>query len=174
MISDKEYKVIDIIHENSNYSQRDISEKAGFSLGLTNIILKKLIEKGFLKIKHFDKKRFLYLLTPRAISEKTKKSYKFVKKTIESISRMKTISIVEIEKKLKKGFTEFVIIGENELADIAEIAFNNLEGYNFKYIRLKQFKETDLENPVYIITGDDIKLNKKNCINIFNAVTKNI
>ena len=63
------------IGSNKNKSQRDLAKEMGFSLGKLNYCLKRLNEKGLVKIKNFKKnpnKLTMYLLTPKGINEKTK------------------------------------------------------------------------------------------------------
>ncbi len=43
-LSEKELKFVDYIAKNTSNSQRDISADLGLSLGLTNIMLKRLIK----------------------------------------------------------------------------------------------------------------------------------
>ena len=64
-------------------SQRKMAKKLGFSLGKLNYCLKALNKKGFIKIKNFkknpDKLSYLYILTPKGITKKTKLTLNFMK-----------------------------------------------------------------------------------------------
>ena len=79
-------------------SQRELAEELGFSLGKLNYCLKALKVKGFLKIKNFGKNpnkiNYLYVLTPKGISEKTKLTLNFMKKKMQEFDELKK----EIEK----------------------------------------------------------------------------
>ena len=64
-------------------SQRKMAKKLGFSLGKLNYCLKALNKKGFIKIKNFKKNlnklSYLYILTPKGITKKTKLTLNFMK-----------------------------------------------------------------------------------------------
>ena len=61
---------------NPNYTQRELSQEMGVSLGKINYCMKKLIEKGWVKLINFsrnpNKVGYTYLLTPKGIEHKDK------------------------------------------------------------------------------------------------------
>ena len=80
-------------------SQRYLAEELGFSLGKLNYCLKKLKEKGLIKIKNFKKNpnklNYIYILTPKGIAEKTKLTVSFMKRKMEEYEELKK----ELDKK---------------------------------------------------------------------------
>jgi len=80
-------------------SQRKLASELGFSLGKLNYCLKALKSKGLIKISNFKKNpnkiNYIYVLTPRGISEKTKLTLNFMKRKIKEYEELKK----EIKKK---------------------------------------------------------------------------
>ena len=74
-------------------SQRELAEELGFSLGKLNYCLKALKGKGLLKIKNFsknpDKINYLYVLTPKGMTEKAKLTINLMKKKMEEYDELK-------------------------------------------------------------------------------------
>ena len=64
------------IKNKPNSSQRELANDLDFSLGKLNYCLKALKAKGLIKIKNFSKNpkkiNYIYLITPKGISEKTR------------------------------------------------------------------------------------------------------
>nr|NIM03326.1 winged helix-turn-helix transcriptional regulator [bacterium]NIO73593.1 winged helix-turn-helix transcriptional regulator [bacterium] len=54
---DYEFKIIFEIDKNLNTTQRKISRQIGLSLGMTNLVIRKLIAKGYIKVKGLDRRR---------------------------------------------------------------------------------------------------------------------
>ena len=77
------------IQSKSDITQRDLANELGFSLGKLNYCLKALKNKGLIKIKNFEKNKskmnYMYLLTPKGISAKTKLTINFMKKKNDGI-----------------------------------------------------------------------------------------
>ena len=71
------------LEEKPNYTQRELSKEMGVSLGKVNYCIKKLMEKGLVKLSNFnnnsDKVSYIYLLTPKGIENKTKLTIEFLK-----------------------------------------------------------------------------------------------
>ena len=77
-----------------NASQRDLAEDLGFSLGKLNYCLKALKGKGLIKINNFKKNKnkinYMYVLTPKGISEKTKLTLNFMKSKMKEYDELKS------------------------------------------------------------------------------------
>ncbi|MCB4790641.1 MAG: hypothetical protein LHV68_02020 [Elusimicrobia bacterium] len=135
-ISEKELAVINQIANNHMPDQRSIATNTGISLGLTNLIIKKLINKGCIKAKQLSSKKIQYLLTPQGFSEKAKKSYNFTVQTISSLKSMREKIQRLIITECQKGITEFIISGDGEVSDVVELAFKNIKNTNFNYSKV--------------------------------------
>ena len=74
-------------------SQRELAEELGFSLGKLNYCLKALKTKGLIKINNFTKNprkiNYIYVLTPKGISHKTKLTINFMKRKIKEYEELK-------------------------------------------------------------------------------------
>ena len=83
------FNVMREIQKRPQTSQRDLAQQLGFSLGKLNYCLKALRQKGLIKIKNFeknpDKLNYIYVLTPKGISEKTKLTINFMKRKNERV-----------------------------------------------------------------------------------------
>jgi len=127
MMNDKEFAVIREISQNSQPNQRAIAQKIGISLGLVNLILKRFVAKGYLKFKEIPPRRICYMLTPKGLAEKAKKSYEFTTGTIRLLKGITSGIESIILKEYQNGMKELKISGSGELAAIAEMAFRNLD-----------------------------------------------
>ena len=88
-----EFDVLRKINSNPQTKQRDLAIQLGFSLGKLNYCIKALKKKGLIKIKNFKKNEnklnYVYLLTPKGISHKTKMAYFFMKQKAREYEQLK-------------------------------------------------------------------------------------
>ena len=81
------------LNKNPKYSQRELADDLGFSLGKLNYCLKALQKKGLVKINNFknnkNKINYIYLLTPKGIAAKTKLTINFMKKKMQEYDALK-------------------------------------------------------------------------------------
>ena len=95
-----QYKLLNVLQDNPDLSQRELAGKVGISLGKTNYCLRAVIEKGWVKAVSFrrseNKVAYVYLLTPHGIKQKMQATgyflerkmmeYEALKKEIEQLS----------------------------------------------------------------------------------------
>ena len=81
------------INQENEISQRGLAKELGFSLGKLNYCLKALKNKGYIKIKNFSKNpkkiNYIYLITPKGISEKTRLTVNFMKRKMKEYDELK-------------------------------------------------------------------------------------
>ena len=81
------------IQKTPNSSQRKMAKELGYSIGKLNYCLKKLQNKGLIKIKNFkqnpNKLKYAYLLTPKGISIKIQLTLAFMKKKMQEYDELK-------------------------------------------------------------------------------------
>ena len=90
-LGDREFSLIQEIAREPARTQRELSQSTGLSLGMTNILLKRLVHKGYIKVKHLDWKRTQYLLTVEGMMEKTRKSFAYALHTIRQPSGLNSV-----------------------------------------------------------------------------------
>ena len=81
------------IKKNPISTQRELADELGFSLGKLNYCLKALKTKGLIKIDNFKKNpnklSYIYILTPKGISLKTKLTINFMKRKMQEYDELK-------------------------------------------------------------------------------------
>ena len=87
------FNVLRKINSKPRSSQRELAEELGFSLGKLNYCLKALKKKGLIKMTNFGKNpnkiNYIYVLTPRGITEKTKLTINFMKRKMKEYDELK-------------------------------------------------------------------------------------
>ena len=106
MNTDEEYlKLLRKINNDPEISQRNLSDELHMILGKINYCLKALKSKGYIKIKNFKKSkqkiRYLYVLTPKGIIEKTNITIRFMKLKMKEYDELKN-ELNKITSKIKR------------------------------------------------------------------------
>lgn len=163
MVDEKELRIIDEISRAPNLTQRELSERTSFSLGAVNIILKRLIKRGLIKTRNFNPKKVDYILTPKGFSEKAKKSYNYVVKTVNLVRIVREEIGKVIVEEYNRGQKKFIIFGNDDLADIIELS---LKGFDYERVEdAKKIREKD-RNALVLIGEANFKANGFRSINI--------
>ena len=97
-----EYRMLKILEQKPDLTQRQLAEEMGVSLGKTHYLVKSLIDVGWLKLENFqhsgNKWGYAYLLTPKGIVEKAGITTRFlVRKQLEYTLLQKEIAQLQEE-----------------------------------------------------------------------------
>lgn len=90
---DTHFRVLRLLQQNPEMSQRELAEAVGVSVGGMHYLLNALIEKGLVKLGNFkaaeDKRRYAYILTAKGISEKAALTRRFLVRKIEEYDALR-------------------------------------------------------------------------------------
>ena len=136
VLDEREFELINIIGAELGSNQRNLSRQMDLSLGLTNMLIRRLATKGFIRIGQLNKRKVKYALTPKGFAEKMRKSVKYTLKTISSISLIKEKVKKVVVALYKAGERNFVVLGESDFALLIDIVLkeSNLNSYTVTHI----------------------------------------
>ena len=90
---DTYFRVMRILEENPDLTQRELAENLGVSVGGLNYCLNALMDKGWVKMQNFqnskNKFKYVYLLTPVGIAEKVALTTRFISRKLEEYEALK-------------------------------------------------------------------------------------
>ena len=132
----RDLKLLEAVEQDSRVTQRSLSTKLGIALGLTNIYLKRLVRKGYIKCVNVQPNRITYLITPRGITEKARLTYEFMDYSLHLYSEVRQ-HLREVLQECAAAGRRVTIYGRGEAAELA-------------YLSLKEY---GLE-PVAVFDGD--------------------
>jgi DNA-binding MarR family transcriptional regulator len=123
----KELEILEKIENNGHMTQRDLSREVGIALGLVNHLLKKMVRKGWIKIKNVDAKRMRYLITRQGAKEKSSLLYKRVESTIHFYLEAKRVIKEKVQHLKNEGVENVSIYGINHIAEVLFIVLKELK-----------------------------------------------
>ena len=87
------YKVIKLIEQNPEITQRQLSCELGISLGKANYCVRALMEKGWVKARNFknsnNKLAYAYILTPKGLQERSRITRRFLQRKVAEFESLR-------------------------------------------------------------------------------------
>ncbi|MBT5307144.1 MAG: winged helix-turn-helix transcriptional regulator [Candidatus Scalindua sp.] len=166
----RELEILERLEGNGHLTQRDLSKEVGIALGLVNHLLKKMVKKGWIKIKNIDSKKIRYLITPEGAREKSSLLYKRVESTIHFYLEAKRVIKDKVIHLKKEGIEDVSIYGINHISEVLFIVLKELglelksvvddkkegkEWFGYKVIDMDQFVKSNTS--VLILASFDKK-----------------
>ena len=118
---DRELEVLESIYRNQDaIKQRDLARIIGLSLGMTNAILKRLAQKGLLKIRKVNNRNIHYIVSPEGIEAITRKSYRYFKRTVKNVVLYKEAMDELVTRIVHEHYAGLVLMGNSDLDFLVE------------------------------------------------------
>lgn len=119
------YKLLRLLAEEPQISQRDLACRLGISVGKANYCLSALVEKGLVKINNFRKANnklvYVYLLTPSGIEAKTQITVSFLQRKMTEYGAL--------QEEIEALRQEVLLEGPSEsLVSVSELSKRNAIG----------------------------------------------
>lgn len=145
MAENYDLQILSHIEQNPDTTQADLATQLGVAVGSVNWYVKRLINKGYVKVTQMERRRLRYLLTPKGITEKSRLTKEFMQASLQWYRLTREDSKKYLQQVKEAGFDTVCIQADGDLAEI--IYLTCLEA------QIKVNKEIDPTYPVFRIEG---------------------
>jgi len=107
------------VERNGSYSQRELSRGLNISLGLVNTFIKRLVNKGYFKVKTMPRNRMKYFLTPEGLARKSKLTVEYLRYSVNFYKEIKILLIGKFKEMEENRIRSILFFGAGEVAELA-------------------------------------------------------
>ncbi len=113
--------LLEQIAENPDVTQASLAIRLGVAVGTVNFLLKRLIAKGYVKVKRAERRKLRYIITPEGIAFRTHLTVDYVNQTmlLYRNTRQHVGELIGVVK--QNGFDRVQIVGDGDIADICRL-----------------------------------------------------
>ncbi len=121
---ERNLEILTAVGEDGALTQRALAQRIGVALGLANLYLKRLANKGYIKITEFPRKpaarkRLRYLLTPKGMAEKTRLTYEYMNRSLVLYRRAREALREALADLPRDGRKRIALYGTGEAGELA-------------------------------------------------------
>ena len=113
--------ILEYIEKEPDTTQANLADRLGVAVGTINWHLKRLIDKGYIKVKRAERKKLLYIITPKGISLRAKLLVDFIQSSMEVYRLVRSRSIKAIDNLQQLGWDQVRIAGDGDIAEILRL-----------------------------------------------------
>lgn len=175
VLDEREFELVNIIGAEIGANQRRLSHMMDLSLGMTNMLIRRLIAKGFIRIEQLNRRKVQYILTPKGFAEKMRKSVNYTLKTINSIGLFKA-RVREILLGLyKNGVRNFYILGKHDLSILIEMVLKEIGWEDCFFYVLEEIPQSELQGALLVCKEniDESALVLHHYVDLIKEIAKN-
>ncbi|MGE4284167.1 MAG: winged helix-turn-helix transcriptional regulator [Clostridia bacterium] len=149
---DKEAELLEYIAKDQAISQRELSSKTGLSLGNINLLIKKLVKKGLIKIEKLKPNSFRYILTAKGLAEKSKRTYNYIIHSVQFILKVKQVLLDILKLYIdEKHYQVYLYGGQDEVCEIIAETIKEKHYSQIDHIQNLEQKIIESEQAVIIV-----------------------
>jgi len=111
-------QILEHIEVNPETTQVDLATQLGIAVGSVNWYLRRLVNKGYIKVSKMQRRRLRYLLTPTGISEKSRLTKEFMQASLHWYRTIREDSKRLLQQVHEAGFDTVCIEADGDLAEI--------------------------------------------------------
>jgi len=107
------------IERDASPSQRELSSRLNLSLGLVNTFIKRLVNKGYFKVKNMPRNRVKYFLTPKGLARKSRLTVEYLQYSVNFYKEIKNLLVNKFKEMEKARLNTIMFFGAGEVAELA-------------------------------------------------------
>ncbi|PKN88661.1 MAG: hypothetical protein CVU46_00190 [Chloroflexi bacterium HGW-Chloroflexi-8] len=117
----RELELLNKISADPDSTQATLASQLGVAVGTINWHIKRLIEKGYVKVRRAERRKLKYIITPEGIALRASLTLDFIQSSMSLYRLIRNRSLVAIQQVRKLGFNTVRIIGEGDVAEICKL-----------------------------------------------------
>ena len=125
-ITSRDLQVLSEVDSNPELTQRELSKRMGVALGLTNVLLRNLVQKGYVRAARAGWRRWLYTLTPDGFSHKFRLTVAYINRVLHHYQNVRRILGEQLSPLALNEESRVAILGTSELAELVYLGLREI------------------------------------------------
>jgi len=117
----REIALLETIERDPKVTQASLATQLGVAIGTVNWHLKRLIDKGYVKIKRAERRKLHYIITPEGIALRARLTVDYIEQQFLLYRNTRQRVREHLEKVRQAGYEQVVLQGEGDVADICRL-----------------------------------------------------
>jgi len=117
----RDLALLESIERDPDVTQASLATQLGVAVGTVNWHIKRLIDKGYVKIKRAERKKLRYIITPEGIALRARLTVDFIEQQFHLYRRTRQRVLEQLEQVRAAGFDRVHLVGEGDVADICKL-----------------------------------------------------
>jgi DNA-binding MarR family transcriptional regulator len=119
--SPRELQILEQIEANPDVTQANLADELGMAIGTVNFVVKRLVKKGYIRVKQLERRRLKYIITPAGIALRTKLALDSLNYSMRLYRETREQAKQLVSRVIRQGYLAVSIRGEGELADVVRL-----------------------------------------------------
>jgi DNA-binding MarR family transcriptional regulator len=119
--NNRDLLILDQIEKDPETSQASLASQLGVAVGTINWHLKRLVAKGYVKVKRVERRKLAYIITPEGIALRTFLTLDYIQNSFRLYRLVRERTMQALEQVRQTGATQVQLKGEGDVADVCRL-----------------------------------------------------
>jgi DNA-binding MarR family transcriptional regulator len=119
--AERERILLEEIERDPDTTQLTLADKLGVAVGTVNWHVKRLVAKGYVKVKRAERRKLRYIITPEGISLRAKLTVAYVENSMHLYRESRKKAQAALKAARQQGFDSIMIDGDGDIADVVRL-----------------------------------------------------
>jgi DNA-binding MarR family transcriptional regulator len=121
VVEQRDLTLLEEIERDPNTTQATLARKLGVAVGTVNWHVKRLIAKGYVKVKRAERRKLRYIITPEGIALRARLTVAYIENSMHLYRASRTQARKALHKARERGYESVTIEGDGDLAEIVRL-----------------------------------------------------
>ena len=122
----RELQILEEMEFDPRISQRNLSQKLGIALGLANLLIKSMVQKGYIKASKLGWKRWVYIVTPAGFSRKLQLTLDYIDRFFDQYKNVRELLKNQLNNLNLNSESRIALLGNKEFTELAYICLRDM------------------------------------------------
>jgi DNA-binding MarR family transcriptional regulator len=116
--AEQDLQILEEIEHNPDITQADLAARLGVAVGSVNWYLKRMINKGYIKVRQMQRRRLRYLITPQGLAIKAGLTRSFMQASMRLYRETRAAAGQHLDEIQRAGYDSVRIEGDSDMAEV--------------------------------------------------------
>lgn len=117
----RQIELLEEIERDPDISQASLAVQLGVAVGTVNWHLKRLVDKGYVKVKRAQRRKLRYIITPEGLAFRARLTVNYIEQSMRLYRRVRLRVRELLSEAQEAGFSSIYLDGEGDIADICRL-----------------------------------------------------
>jgi len=114
--------ILEEIERDPDVSQATLAAQLDVAVGTVNWLLKRFIEKGYVKVKRLQRRKLRYIITPEGLAFRARLTINYIDTSLRLYRRVRQQVAEQLQSVQQNGYSQVIIHGDGDIAEICRLS----------------------------------------------------
>ena len=137
--------ILEQIEKDPESTQASLASQLGVAIGTINWHIKRLVEKGYVKVRHIERRKLRYIITPDGLALRGRLALDYINTSFQLYRLIRERTLKLLDEARADGIEALRLVGEGDVADVVRLTcleqgFNLVEDGDAPTLRIREMK----------------------------------